>query len=251
MGVEIDDILKIRKVKLDFSNLKKSADILFKNSTKDSLAFNKSQETWMDSISREGFRIEIQCLRIAVYDLLHNATKAKVYGDLRDKLAKITKKRFLENNCLKDGIQDSTIRPNVFIAAYIYPKLLSVQEWIKCFDTMLPKLWLEWGGLSTIDTENQEFHKYSTGQNAESYHNGDSWYWINNLAAIVLCRTDRKRYKEYISKIYNASRDEILFKGFIGCHSELSSAAMHESNGCLSQAWSSAMFVELCRELEN
>jgi glycogen debranching enzyme len=33
--------------------------------------------------------------------------------------------------------------------------------------------------------------------------------------------------------------------GAVGCHGEVSSAEKLESKGCLNQAWSSAMYIEL------
>ena len=148
-----------------------------------------------------------------------------------------------------DGLDDWTIRPNVFIAAYIYPELLSKNEWKKCFNAVIPKLWLSWGGLSTIDKNHPFFCENYSGEIPKSYHRGDSWFWINNLAAIVMARVDKNEFKRYIDMIIDASAKDIMYKGFIGHHSELSSASKQKAEGCLCQAWSSAMFVELVHEL--
>jgi len=150
---------------------------------------------------------------------------------------------------LRDGLYDDTIRTNLFIAAYTCPDLLSQKEWVKCFDVALPKLWLRWGGLATIDKTDELFQEEHTGESAESYHNGDSWFWINNLAAIVLARVDKKRYKMYINTVLQASTKEILKSGALGHHAELSSAKELGSKGCVAQAWSAAMYVELVDEL--
>jgi hypothetical protein len=66
----------------------------------------------------------------------------------------------------------------------------------------------------------------------------------------VLNRISPTKFKNYIKKIALASSNDILFNGYIGCASEVSSAAEQKSEGCLSQAWSNAMFVELMDELE-
>ncbi len=137
----------------------------------------------------------------------------------------------------------------MFIAAYVYPALLTNKEWEVCFNNILPKLWLEWGGLSTIDVSSPYFCDGYSGENPKSYHNGDSWFWINNLAAMVLYRINKRKFKRYIDKIVKASTQEILWGGMIGHHAELSSAKELRSEGCLSQAWSSAMYVELINEL--
>jgi glycogen debranching enzyme len=110
-------------------------------------------------------------------------------------------------------------------------------------------LWLEWGGLATIDTQHQRFVSEHTGENPQSYHSGDSWFWINNLASLVLARLDKQRYRAYINHILKASTQEILYSGATGHHAELSSAKELRSQGCLSQAWSNAMYVELVAEL--
>ena len=62
-------------------------------------------------------------------------------------------------------------------------------------------------------------------------------------------RINKERFKPYIEKIIDASTGEILWKGFIGHHSELSSAKELKSEGCLCQAWSSAMYLELIKEV--
>lgn len=83
-----------------------------------------------------------------------------------------------------------------------------------------------------------------------SYHRGDSWFWINNLAAICMHRLDKKKYQQQIKFICEASMKDILFNGIPGHHAELSSASELRSEGCLSQAWSAATFIELVHELK-
>ena len=203
---------------------------------------NDAKETWMDSISREGACIEIQALTLAACKLARKLKKPlKIEKELKKKVIE----EFWNRIYLKDRANDETIRPNLFIAAYAYPELLSKKQWIKCFDYVLPKLWLDWGGLSTINKFDSRFCKEHTGEDSKSYHNGDSWFWINNLAALVLYRTDKNRYKNYIKHILKASTKEILKIGAIGNHCELSSAKALKSEGCLVQAWSAAMYIEL------
>ncbi len=200
------------------------------------------KQTWMDSLDRDGARIEIQALTLAALKL---GRKNNVPSVLEKKLKQEVKKQFWTGSYLKDGSDDLTIRPNIFIAAYVYPELLSKAEWIKCFDAVLPKLWLDWGGISTVDISNQNFMKNHTGENSASYHNGDSWFWLNNLAAIVLNNFGKKKYKKYVDAIVNASVEEILNQGAVGHHAELSSAEKMTSSGCLAQAWSVAIALEL------
>ena len=184
-----------------------------------------------------------------MYKFLFELTKDKKYKELEVWLREEVRKKFWNGKFLVDKADESVIRPNLFIAAYVYPELLSKSEWVKCFNTVLPKLFVEWGGLTTLDKKSKEFVSNHTGENPKSYHNGDSWFWINNLAAIVLSRIDKKKYGKYIKKILNASVKEILYSGISGCGAELSSASCLSSEGCLNQAWSSAMLIELIEEL--
>jgi glycogen debranching enzyme len=227
---------------------------LLKTYTKEDFALTGSHKTWMDSIERGGARIEMQALRLALYNLassLNGVLNKQRYRGLEERLRDRVRKVLWNGKFLADGfdpstgVVDDTITPNIFLAAYSYPSLLERSEWIVCFDTIIPKLWLQWGGFATINTESQYFHPFHTGEVSESYHKGDSWFWINNLAALVLYRFDKIRYKQYIDTVVKASTEEVLWHGIIGYHAELSSAAAFASQGCLAQSWSSALYCEL------
>jgi glycogen debranching enzyme len=221
-----------------------------KNHLDDFLVSNGPLETWMDtgweSDSREGCCIEIQALTLATCAFYETLTGKK--HSLHKTLKKSVRKLW-NGSYLNDKRGDLTKRPNVFIAAYVFPEICSKEKWEQCFDEIIPALWLDWGGLSTIDKAHPLFTPNYTGQTNQSYHRGDSWYWINNLAAIVLHKLNPEKYKEYIDKIYSASKKEILEMGAIGHHGEVSSADKQESQGCLSQSWSAALFLELSAEL--
>jgi glycogen debranching enzyme len=251
-------ILKDKKIQNKFdkyfifdlsSKLRKSLDIILNKYVHNGLWEIDKKQTWMDSIEREGSRIEIQAQLLMMCNLAFSLTNDEKYKKAEENLLQATRSAFFEGNVLKDGNNDSLIRPNIFIAAYLYPNLLSKDEWINCFKIALPKLWLDWGGLSSVDKNNNLFVSESTGEDPSSYHNGDSWFWINNLAALVLHRTDKEQFRYYIEKILFASTKEILYNGFIGHHAEISSASKFSSLGCWSQAWSSAMYIELVEEM--
>ncbi|MBI2546804.1 hypothetical protein HYV81_06520 [Candidatus Woesearchaeota archaeon] len=250
VGLPKDELPYIKK------QLEQAAYLLVKYHTRDQLVYNDSLETWMDTLHNEkdsgraGARIEVQALQLLAYRVLHRLTGDEEYHEMERRLRKAVREKFWTGKYLKDGADDITIRPNAFIAAYIYPELLQRDEWIACFRHMLPKLWLPWGGLASIDKYNSKFTKSSTGENPKSYHHGDSWFWINNMAAIVLMRLDRDVFKNYIDQLLAASTHEILWQGAIGCHAELSSAAELKSEGCLNQAWSNALYIELVHELK-
>lgn len=268
----IHDFLNILKHKKQFEqyisfndlvfikdSLRKSIVKLLKYFTVNGLTYNRALETWMDTScrddTREGFRIEIQALRLGMYKFMKelcrmtkDREKYREYEKLERDVRKLVKENFWKPPLLKDGKSDETIRPNIFIAYYVYPELLTKEEWEKCFDYALHKLWLEWGGIATIDPDNELFCDEYSGENNRSYHRGDSWFWLNNLAGICLLRLNGKKYKQKIEAILKASCEEILYKGFIGHHAELSSAKELRAEGCLCQSWSAAMFIELVDE---
>jgi glycogen debranching enzyme len=222
----------------------------------DDIILSKPNESWMDTNLREGALIEVQCLQLSMYSLLKKLASLSKDNNVYDfakqqenSLKNKVRSSFFKDGNLLDSLSSSTLRPNVFLAYYFYSELLSDKEWESVFDNSLKKLFLEWGGLSTIDFTNPRFTSLHTGMDNKSYHNGDSWFFLNNLAALCLNRLNKTKYKKYIDKIINASTEDILNKGIFGFHSELSSASHQDASGCLAQAWSSALYVEMIEEI--
>lgn len=250
---EQDELTKVEKTFL----LAKAEYLMAKFNPRfirEGLIYNGPKETWMDTDvdgqdTREGARIEIQAFQLAFYKLLHQLSGKSEFLDMLNALKDKVRQKFWNGTMLADGLDDFTIRPNIFLAYYAFPEILTSEEWKKCFDSALEKLWLDWGGLSTIDKGNRLFSPWHTGENNRSYHRGDSWYWINNLAALSMHRLDKDKYSYQIKKILDASTSEILWSGAIGSHAEVSSASRMESKGCLSQAWSIGTYIELVNEM--
>ncbi|MBU0666648.1 MAG: amylo-alpha-1,6-glucosidase [Nanoarchaeota archaeon] len=227
------------------------------------LIINKEKETWMDTSfnddGRAGERIEIQALFLNFFKLMKLMCKLldlpfKGYKDIEKTFVKKIKKVFFKEGMLLDGYNngfDKTVRPNVFIAYYVYPELLRKFEWMLVFKKAIRALWLDWGGISSIDKNSPLFVPYHSGTDNKSYHRGDSWFFMNSLVAISMLSLDKQKFKYFVEKIISASKDEILFSGFIGHHAEISSALEMRSEGCLSQAWSSALFLELMHCWQN
>jgi glycogen debranching enzyme len=172
------------------------------------------------------------------------------FDDLEKKFKEKIITQYYKDGKLLDA-DDGKTRPNIFIVYYFYPELFSNEQWEGIFDFALKELWLEWGGLATVSKNDSVYKNDYTGETGGSYHNGDSWFWINNLAGIVLTDLNKDRYYDKIKKILNASTDEILFSGAIGNHAELSSASKLRSEGAVSQAFSCSMFVEFVDKLVN
>ena len=265
--------------------------MILKEHSKDGLIINDRQETWIDTFNsesndkdyRDGVRIEIQAMFLNMLRLLNmldvyltnkyvkkndqlvRAVQSESSTDvLEEEMRKLVREKFFQNidgkMYLNDGYDCSlhnVVRPNIFLAYYIYPGLLTTKEWEQVFDSALPKLWCDWdlgegtkgGGLSTIDKTHSLYQPTYTGIDNKSYHRGDSWFWINNIAAIAMYRLDKEKYKEYIFKILNSSSQDILYWGFVGYASELASSGKFKSGGCLCQTWSIATFIELMHEV--
>jgi glycogen debranching enzyme len=223
------------------------------------LVLNGPKETWMDTApdgsGREGAKIEIQALflrtfRFGAYlaDLLD---RDDIFTQHEHNLKHNTRNYLYKDDDLWDGAQDPTLRPNIFLAYYAYPSLLSDQEWRTVFDRVIDACWLDWGGFSSISTDHDAFTPYYTGQTNESYHQGDSWYFVNNIAAWSMYDLNALAYHDEIDAIANASIHDMLYQGFVGHCSEVSSAAEQRAEGCRAQAWSAATLAELLHTIRH
>lgn len=227
---------------------------LLRSRTENGFATGKSFETWMDSDSRDGARIELQALRLRIYSFMQelcrmtNAKGVEKYKNLENGLKRRVRESFFKDNMLAEGLNDFTIRPNIFIVSYVYPHLLAKSEWEAVFDAALKKIWCGWGGLSTIDYEHPSFQPYHSGELPQSYHRGDSWFFLNHITAISMLRVNRQKFMPYVKKILEASTDDILSGDVIGHMSELSSAEKQMPEGSPCQLWSAATFIELVNE---
>ncbi len=224
------------------------------------LVHNGPKETWMDTVdldgvdTRSGARVEIQALYLSALDLKVFLVKRR-RGVVSSHIHKLKKKKSLirsaliKDNILYDGVVegvvDKTPRPNVFLAFYAYPNLAMKKQWFDTFEFVLGECWLDWGGLSSIGKNHYLFKDTYSGMSNESYHRGDSWFFVNNIAALSLYVLDKKHFKKYIFKICDASTLEMRERGFINHCAEVSSAKSLESKGCLAQAWSAATLLEL------
>ncbi len=253
----LDEFFKKEELEFIREKLKDSVKKHISTLSEDLLIKNSANETWMDTSyegdNRNGFRIEIQALWLSMLRLSNYLDEKtgnnKEFESLEIETKDKVRKTFFDGSLLRDGKDDATIRPNVFIANYVYPYFLNDEEWNKVFDISLAKLWLEWGGLSTIDKDSRLFCPNYTGEDNKSYHRGDSWFFLNNIAAICMHRQDKEKYKAYIEKIVSAGTKDILSKGIIGRSSELSSANEQKAQASMFQLWSAATFVELITEL--
>jgi glycogen debranching enzyme len=62
-------------------------------------------------------------------------------------------------------------------------------------------------------------------------------------------RLDHGKFSYEINKIISASREDLMWKGTISNHSEISSAERQIAQGAVSQAWSFATYIEAMYEI--
>ncbi|MFT4312292.1 MAG: amylo-alpha-1,6-glucosidase [Candidatus Woesearchaeota archaeon] len=219
---------------------------------------NADLETWMDTgnpyDTRRGFRIEIQALyasQIQLINYLNERLDDGKYGyfqkwenDFIKSMQEFVRDGVVYDGLHEDGYLDMTIRPNVFLAYYICPSLFSKQVWKKTFDASLEKLFVKWGGVTTISQDHSLYCAHYTGQTNQSYHRGDVWYYVNLIAAQSLYLLDKKKYAPYWRALVESSCHELFASGAMGSLAEVSGASQCQSQGCFMQAWSLAMFIE-------
>lgn len=214
------------------------------------LVMNGPKETWMDTeykgSARAGARIEIQALACAAFAFAARATGEKKYAEQEHSLLRTVREVFWSGEMLADGPDDPAVRPNCFLAHRIYPDLLLTHEWEKTFDHALSALWCPWGGIATIAGDHPLFCGVDRGCEYpnQSYHHGDVWFFINNIAAREMYLVNGEKFKSYIDALLASSTEEIVWRGILGYHSEISSADQFAPTGCLAQSWSAATFCD-------
>lgn len=215
------------------------------------LVWSGYNATWMDTIGREGFRIEIQTMYALLLEILCELTEKPEYEQRRLRLLGTIRELFYHNDYLHDGLGDASKRPNVFLAYLIQPDLLSHESWYRCFNTIIDATYCSWGGLSSLDKRHPQYQPKSTGQNNYSYHNGDSWFFVNNLASLAMHRLADQRLRKTTLGLLRGSTNEVLWKNMAGMPGEIASAETGESWGCGIQAFSGGTYLALLKELED
>ncbi|GIW66345.1 MAG: hypothetical protein KatS3mg095_0243 [Candidatus Parcubacteria bacterium] len=212
----------INKNKNALINLLKKWENLF-NILNDNLP---PQSTWMDTIERKR-AIEIDFLyylSLLKLGLIPEAKKFKI---------------FIKNKIFsKVYPSDEFLRPNLFFAYFLDKKFFEPEEWEFFFDNLINNNYLDWGGFSSISKYDDRFRKTYSGEPSDSYHQGDSWFWLNNLSYFSLNDLNSKKYNKYLKKIRQATMKNLLKIGVPGYISELSSAEKLRYEGSPIQLWS-------------
>lgn len=235
-----------------YNKLKNSFDKIFSNQFEELLKVKKG-DSWMDTIEVEN-PLDMQILFLSFIKNLAELAELieednYFFLELECEFNSYLRKKYFRNSLLYDEINTDRLTSNVFLIYYIYPDLLSKKEWNIVFDNSLEKLKTTWGAISSLNREDNNFHQNYSGENNQSYHNGDSWHFMNSITAICLNKIDKIKYKKEINDIINLLNKDILQLGTIGFCSEISSSNKQKAQGNLAQLWSSALYCEMINEL--
>jgi hypothetical protein len=194
--------------------------------------------TWMDTLERKD-ALEIDVLYLKA--LRRFAKISKNYVTLANNLKeKITKK-----------IKENPVDTNLIFAFLFLEDIFTLNEWRNFFEKLLKENYLSWGSLATLPLNDPKFLDEDDGEKANAYHQGNSWYFLNNLLAYSLAKINFKKFKNFIQKIIENSFLDLFFDGALGWSSEISSAKERKSEGSLVQTWSIASLVFLFSFLQN
>ncbi len=194
--------------------------------------------TWMDTLERKN-ALEIDVLYLKA--LRRFAKVNKKYVNLANNL----KERIIKK------IKENPIDVNLIFAFLFLEDIFTFNEWKNFFEKLLKESYLLWGGLATLPLNDPKFLDEDDGEKSKAYHQGDSWYFLNNLLAYSLAKIDFKRFKNFIEKIIESSFLDLFFDGALGWSSEVSSAKERKSEGSLVQTWSIASLALLLSFLQN
>ncbi len=239
------------KLRLIFNNI-----IIYRWDKENELIKVKWAETWMDTIERT-FPLEIQVMFLELLQGLcflgkhlgKDEKEVDRFQDLEFLMRANIREKYFRNGMLYDEPYENKVTNNVFLAYYFYPDLLYKEDWDRVFEKAINHLWCDWGGFSSLSKKDSRYQPFYTGEDNRSYHQGDSWFFVNNIAAICMNHLDKRKYNEFITKVFQASKDDLLKQGFLGNCSEVSSAEKFSPEGCFGQLWSCATFIELVDNL--
>lgn len=214
--------------------------------------------TWMDTIGRTGYRIEIQAMYSLVLQLLaeltNDSTESQRWHSEWQEAMHAIRHRYYSDGYLVDGFEenqevDPRKRPNVFLAYLLQPDLLNQSEWESCMEVVAAACATTWGGLTSLERVDSAFQPVSTGQDNRSYHNGDSWFFVNNLAALAMWRCNQQKFSVQIEELITSSTSEVLWQNILGCAGEIASASDGTSWGCGVQGFSGGGYVAALAEI--
>lgn len=225
----------------------------------DSLIEHSPGLTWMDAkvgkefvTPRAGKAVEIEALwynSLRVMEFFAKKLKdkdSKKYGNLAERVKKNFEKRFWNGKYLNDCADDSTLRPNQLIALSLPFRIIDARKAKSILESVKDGLFTEYG-IRTLPRNNPQFQgKYfgSLGLRDRAYHQGSIWPWLSALFMKAWMRYMGSK-ENLEKKVKTWVMREIRRFGLGTLPEILDGDEPFCSRGCISQAWSIAMFIEL------
>jgi len=229
--------------------------------------------TWMDAIvydtpvtQRDGCPVEISALwyngiRFAL-ELAEASGDRKFTGEWKD-VPPMIDSSFLQTfwyeeggylaDCVKDGRQDISVRPNQIIAAAMRYSPLSNEMKKSILDVVEGEL-LTPRGLRTLSPKNPAYKGVYEGKQEirdEAYHQGTVWPWLLEHFCEAYLEIHKQSGLSLVKKLYYGFEEDMNVNG-IGSISEIYDGdPPHAGKGAISQAWSVAALLRIRRMIKN
>lgn len=229
--------------------------------------------TWMDAVvydspvtQRDGNPVEISALwynglRFAL-ELAEKAGEKKFIDEWKD-IPGLVEDSFVPvfwyeecgylADCVKDGVQDISVRPNQIIAAAMDYSPLSMEMKKSILDVVEGEL-LTPKGLRTLSPKNPHYMGIYEGKQEirdEAYHQGTVWPWLLEHFCSTYLKIHKTSGLSLVKKLYYGFEEDMNVNG-IGSVSEIYDGdPPHTGRGAISQAWSVAALLRIRRMIKN
>ncbi|MEM5820863.1 MAG: amylo-alpha-1,6-glucosidase, partial [Candidatus Aenigmatarchaeota archaeon] len=229
-------------IKLLKSKLENSFEFYKKNSSDHGFIYSASNETWLDTLNREGYNLEIQVFwykalksLAEIFKILNNESLSNSCNFYAERLKENILKYFIKDNVFIDNLNTKKITINS-----IFPFVFDISKDLEIFRNIENHLREEFGFLS--------LSKYDKDFDENEYQRGASWFHMNALVSYVYFKFGkfeegikmlRNLYdlkdsycKNCLIEVYNARNKNVFIKKPIGI----------EETSYL-QAWSAASVI--------
>jgi len=234
---------------------------------------NTNARTWMDAkingqpvIDRSGLAIEIQALwynylhildkfKELINDQTHVSDIKKLQSNIKINFEKVFWDKSI--NCLADTDKlksDRRITPNQLFVLYLpFNDVVGFNIAKQLLHTVHDKL-VTPVGLKSLNSEHKDFHKFYSGseeERAESYHQGTIWTHLLGVYCVAYLNiySNSAIAKEYIQDIL-VTFYRYLKEYKLDTIPEIFEVDTLRQDGCISQAWSTALILEAIEKLK-
>jgi predicted glycogen debranching enzyme len=230
--------------------------------------------TWMDAridgvpvTPRHGQAVEINALwyhLVAYLELILAKLERKAESREWQTLRRTARRSFLDRFWLgeqryladvwRDGVRDTSVRPNMVIAAALEFSPLSRGKRTDIVQRTEVELLTE-RGLRTLSPKNEEYVGHYRGGTAErdgAYHQGTVWPWLFGFYVEAALRAfgPRPNVVKGLTKSWNSIADHVHHAGLGHVSEVFDGDAPHRPGGTFAQAWNTAELLRSWRLLE-